>query len=107
MSPTIGRLTCCSIVRLFEFDRRHISDRLEDAAIVSVSGVQPTFAAIDVIVSHCEPCAACCSKTNRTARSRISVGYLLFLPMASSYSTLEASGKPGAIYDEVLEELVP
>src|SRR5215470_12097898 len=38
----------------------------------SVSAAQPIFSAIDVIVAHCESCAASCSMTIRTARARTS-----------------------------------
>src|SRR5690606_7999034 len=51
---------------------------------LSVSGVQPIFAAIEWIAAHCDSCCGCCSNTSRTARSRTSGGYLLGLPMAPS-----------------------
>jgi hypothetical protein len=39
----------------------------------------------------------CCSNTSRTARSRISAGYLLCRPIAPILSRLGASGKTGAV----------
>src|SRR5262245_43277793 len=50
----------------------------------SVSAVQPIFSAIEVIAAHCESCAASCSTTIRTARSRTSGENRLGLVMAPS-----------------------
>jgi hypothetical protein len=44
---------------------------------LSVSGVQPSFVVTDTIAAYCDSCVSCCSNTSRTARSRISAGYLL------------------------------
>src|SRR4051812_40500673 len=42
----------------------------------SVSGLQPIFAAIELIAAHCEAYSSACSNTIRTARSRTSGAYL-------------------------------
>ena len=42
----------------------------------SVSGLQPIFAAIELIAAHCDACSPSCSNTIRTARSRTSGTYL-------------------------------
>src|SRR5262249_34961903 len=61
----------------------------------SVSAVQPIFSAIEVIAAHCESCAASCSRTIRTARTRTSGENRLGLVMAPSSQDLEPPGKPG------------
>jgi hypothetical protein len=61
----------------------------------SVYAVQPILAAIDVIVAHSDECSDCCSSTSRTARSRTSGEYLLFLFMTPSSQEMESPEMPG------------
>ena len=61
----------------------------------SVSGVIPNFEAIEVIAAHCEVCSASCSSTMRTARSRISAGYLPGRVIAPSSQRVEPPTFPG------------
>jgi hypothetical protein len=68
----------------------------------SVCAEQPMFAEIDMIACQRELCWPWLSSANRTARSRTSGEYLfvVLLIVASSYSGVEASGKPGAVQGE-------
>ena len=55
----------------------------------SVSADMPNFDDTERIVAHCDGCSGSCSNTIRTARSRISSGYLVDLVMAPSSQGLE------------------
>jgi len=64
----------------------------------SVSGLQPTFPAIEVSAADREAYSPSCSRTIRTARSRSSAGYgflVVFAPIGSILPNLGASGKLG------------
>ena len=64
-------------------------------SVRNVSAVIPNFEAIDVIVAHCDGCSRSCSNTMRTARSRISAGYLPRRVIAPSPQRLEPPTFPG------------
>ena len=68
------------------------------ANVRTVSRVGPSFSATDPIASHCDPYSCWCSNTIRTARSRISTGYLpgrRCSVMAPSSQGLEPPPIPG------------
>jgi integrase len=61
------------------------------------SVVKPSFPAIDWIAAHCESWSPACSKTIRTARSRVSGEYLFDVFMTPSSQSLESPGIAGRI----------
>ncbi len=75
-------------------------------AHMEVCAEQPFFADIDMIACQRELCLPWLSSTRCTARSRTSGEYLfvVLLIVASSYSGVEASGKPGAVHIDSLSQ---
>ena len=75
--------------------RAPLSTSARRTHVRNVSAVIPNFEAIDVIVAHCDGCSRSCSNTMRTARSRISAGYLPRRVVAPSSQRLEPPTFPG------------
>lgn len=61
-------------------------------------GAAAQLAATDVIAAHCDGCWSRSSSTSLTARSFSSFGYLVPVPIGSSFPCFRASGKAGPIH---------
>ena len=72
--------------------------RMRSAQRRSASAEQPSFGAVASIAAHCDPWAAACSRTIRTARSFISGEYFGCRPMGSILSPNVPSDNPGKIH---------